>query len=141
MGPAAATAAAEEPTLEGGRMPEHPDQEGVLLVRAHREAALEALSHSLGTSSLCALSRTGRAMPAAKFHEGASRAFADVLRAAGAAPDDELEAIVVAVAARWEADEAGRAGLGPDWAAYAAGGGEGLADLVDELRARAVVRR
>ncbi len=100
------------------------------LVRDRERAALEALTQATGNTSLCALSRSGTPHPAAKFHEGAVAALADVRRTVarqpGTSPTDALAVARVA----WESNAA-LAARGRDWAAYYAGGVEAL-DLLAE---------
>lgn len=78
------------------------------------------------------LSRSGRPLPAVKFHEGAVAAFSRLLRSAPTSAQPALEATHQASVEWQEAEATGPSG--PDWAAYYAGAREGLADLIDELQ-------
>lgn len=103
------------------------------LVRAREQAALAALAHATGDSSLCALARAGTPHPAAKFHEGAVSALADVRRTLTRQRASSSTGAVAGARAHWE-DYATLAERGRDWAAYYAGGVEAL-DLLAEAAA------
>lgn len=110
-----------------------PPDEFLELVRAREQDELTALALATGEASLCALSRAGAPHPAAKFHEGAVSALADVRRAVARQPGTGPADAVAAARARWE-DNATLAERGRDWAAYYAGGVEAL-DLLAEITA------
>lgn len=103
------------------------------LVWARERAALAALAHATGDTSPCALSRARTPHPAAKFHEGAVSALADVRRTVTQQPGTSPADAVAVARARWE-DNANLAERGRDWAAYYAGGVEAL-DLLAEMGA------
>lgn len=118
--------------------PEHPGAqppEFLELVRARERAALVALSDATGDTSLCALARSGTPHPAAKFHEGAVSALADVRRTVTRQPATSPADAITVARARWE-DNATLAERGRDWAAYYAGGVEALDLLADTRRSR-----
>ena len=98
------------------------------------QAALADLAGATGDTSLCTLARSGRSHPAAKFHEGAARALADVRRGLRRAPDDPT-GVRRQVAEKWVADQEALAPRGRDWEAYHAGGLDALERLADELGA------
>ncbi|MFJ6113969.1 hypothetical protein ACIQC8_07640 [Agrococcus sediminis] len=99
-------------------------------VRALGREALERLAQAAGDRSMCAISRDGRPHVAAKYHEGAVSALAEVRRGlpAGAAADSTAE-LVRAALDRWTA-QAERNPDAPAWVAYAAGGRDALARLL-----------
>lgn len=105
------------------------------LVRAREQAALAALADATGSVSLCALSRAGTPHPAAKFHEGAASALADVRRALTRTPETGPAEAVAAARNTWEERNAGLATRQRDWAAYYAGGVEALDLLEDAIPA------
>lgn len=99
-------------------------------VRSLERAALERLAQAAGDRSMCAISRDGRPHAAAKYHEGAVSALAEVRRGlpAAATPADAAE-LVRAALDRWAA-QAERNPDAPAWVAYAAGGRDELARLL-----------
>lgn len=109
--------------------------EGV--VRRLEQEALAALAAATGDTSLCTLARSGQSHPAAKFHEGAARALADVRRAVRRATRDETDpragGVRLLVREKWLADQAAMATRGRDWEAYHAGGLDALDRLAEEL--------
>lgn len=107
------------------------------LVRAHEQSALAALAGATGDTSLCALARTGTPHPAAKFHEGAASALADVRRTVTRQPATSPANAIAAARARWE-DDATLAGRGRDWAAYHAGGVEALDHIAEAVASSGV---
>lgn len=106
------------------------------LIRAREQAALAALADATGRESLCALSRAGTPHPAAKFHEGAASALADVRRALAREPGTGPADAVAAARNSWDARNAGLAARQRDWAAYYAGGVDALDRLDEALPAR-----
>ena len=104
------------------------------LVLARERVAFAALAHATGDASLCALARSGMPHPAAKFHEGAVSALADVRRSVTRQPATSPADAIAAARARWE-DNATLAERGRDWAAYYAGGVEALDLLADTVTA------
>ena len=102
------------------------------VVERLEQAALADLAGATGDTSLCTLARSGRSHPAAKFHEGAARALADVRRGLRRAPDDPT-GVRDRVTDEWTADQAAMAPRGRDWEAYYAGGVDALDRLGEEL--------
>lgn len=103
------------------------------LVNRLRGEAVAALTALAGDASMCAIGRSGRSFPAAKYHEGRAAALGELRRT----PQAGSRRTVAAATARWAeqaAAMAARGPLGPDWAAYFAGAQDALAD-VSELAA------
>jgi hypothetical protein len=105
----------------------------VAVVERLEQSALADLAAATGDTSLCALARSGRSHPAAKFHEGAARALADVRRGLRRADGGGVGAVSAQVRKRWLADQEAMASRGRDWAAYYAGGLDALDWLADDL--------
>jgi len=102
------------------------------LLRRDKAAAVAALEAAAGTTSLCALSRSGRSHPAAKYHEGAVAALGDVRRALTTAARGTLARdVAVHVSAGWTARFERMTDPGRDWQAYYTGGIEALDRLID----------
>ncbi len=95
-------------------------------VRAESTAVLTDLA--AGTS-MCAIGRSGRSFPAAKYHEGRVAAATEVQRALRAAP--EPGRALEAARARWSRLSPPLLRRGEDGRAYGAGGD----DVLDELTA------
>ena len=126
------------------------------------EVRLDATRHLAalaGDASMCAIGRSGRSFPAAKYHEGRQAASGQVRRmlrraAAGGASAEagahlaaaasaeaagaqlaaaaSAEAAVLAdVTSEWRAMLDDAASKGPDWVAYASGGLDALAELAE----------
>jgi hypothetical protein len=96
---------------------------------ALRREAVEHLTLLAGTASMCALARSGRSFPAAKYHEGRQAAATQVLRDLR-----DGTAAAVALAARretWARTLTDAEGRGGDWVAYATGGLDALAELAE----------
>ncbi len=89
---------------------------------ALRQDALAHLSALAGDASMCAIGRSGRSFPAAKYHEGRAAAAAQVVRSRAADPLTDVRPQWVGMLDRSSSQ-------GPDWQAYAAGGLDALADL------------
>lgn len=104
------------------------------MVRVRERTALDHLGAAVVGRSLCAPSRAGTSLPAAKYHEGSAAALAEVRRTvqrAGGGPDGAIAAGVLLrdIRASWLA-QVGTAGrTGPGWAGYLAGGLDALAQL------------
>ena len=95
-------------------------------------AALEAAA---GDTSLCALSRSGNSHPAAKYHEGAVSALAEVRRTLTQTPTPEVPAArVIAIRETWNTRSSGTLGAAPGWHTYYVGGIEALDQLLAVLR-------
>lgn len=82
------------------------------LVRRLEADAIGRLTAAAGNDSLCTLSRSGEPRPAAKYHEGAAAALAQVRRAVDKAPDHDPTVTARTVRHRWTAN-AGTAGAAP----------------------------
>jgi hypothetical protein len=91
-----------------------------------RADATRHLTALAGDASMCAIGRSGRSFPAAKYHEGRQAAASEVRRALRRDPGAHVLAGITDV---WttRADEASE--KGPDWVAYFAGGLDALAEL------------
>lgn len=101
-------------------------------LRAREGVALANLGAAAGGESLCALSRGGVSVPAAKYHEGAACALAEARRAVQAA-DGTLAArtALLDVLARWRAQSVTAGRTGPGWTSYLTGGLDALEQVVD----------
>ena len=101
------------------------------MVREHEIAAMATLAAVAGHTSLCVLSRSGTSYPAAKYHEGAVSALAEVRRALTQSPTPELPAArVIAIREAWTVRSSGTLGAAPGWHAYYRGGIEALDQLL-----------
>lgn len=100
-------------------------------VRSREEAATAALTQAAGNASLCALSRSGASHPAAKFHEGAAAALAQVRRLLTRQAGTPPAAAITSVRDDWNDQNAVLAQRSRDWAAYHAGGLEALDGLAE----------
>ena len=90
-----------------------------------RSAALGRMAAVTGNSGVCAVTKSGRAFPAAKFHEGAVAALGEVrrrFRGSGGEPG----AVLGEVLGDWLERQSVASDRGPDWQAYTAGGVEEL---------------
>ena len=106
----------------------------VLLERATdvRMDATKHLTALAGDASMCAIGRSGRSFPAAKYHEGRQSAASQVRRALRSGPTGgPALAVVTTVRAEWEQMLAGAPSKGPDWVAYATGGLDALAEITE----------
>ncbi len=101
--------------------------DGGLLDRADavRRDAEERLTLLAGGASMCTIARSGAAFPGGKYHEGRAFVAAEVQRALRRG-FSEAEALRAAER-RWSVVVPRR--RGGDWAAYAEGGDDALADL------------
>lgn len=97
-------------------------------VDARRGEALGRLTASTGDASLCAISRSGRPAPAAKYHEGAVAALTDVRRRL-AEPHEPADAAVDHVRERWAARRDDATASSSSWQAYLNGALDALDDL------------
>ena len=105
--------------------------------RTRERAALVDLGAAVGGRSLCALSREGTSVPAAKYHEGTAAALAEARRAVQTVPDGPggshvARAALLDVRARWRTQSRtiGRTGL--DWTSYLTGGLDALEQMLDD---------
>ena len=101
-----------------------------------RADAVRHLTALAGDASMCAIGRSGRSFPAAKYHEGRQSGAGDVRRALRRAPADAApaDAVVADVRQRWQQTLDGAHAKGPDWVAYATGGLDALAEITAALR-------
>ena len=88
------------------------------VAREQEAIAMAALEVAAGDASLCALSRSGKAHPAAKFHEGAVAALAEARRALSRTESVDS---VAKIRSDWQVRSARMAAPGPEWRAYYAG--------------------
>lgn len=93
-----------------------------------RADATRHLTALAGNASMCAIGRSGRSFPAAKFHEGRQAAAGEVRRALRRDPDADSETLQV-ITAEWDRALRDAEAKGPDWVAYASGGLDALAEL------------
>ena len=100
-----------------------------------RADATRHLTSLAGDASMCAIGRSGRSFPAAKYHEGRQAAAGQcrrLLHQAGVDVDfDQGVAIVVGISSEWQRMLDDTAAKGPDWVAYASGGLDALTDIVE----------
>lgn len=118
-----------EPTPAPGRSPDD------LLARATalRQDAVGHLTLLAGDASMCAIGRSGRSFPAAKYHEGRQAAAGQVRRALRA--DASVgPAVLDPLREEWTRTLDSAATKGTDWVAYASGGLDALAELADPDR-------
>lgn len=102
----------------------------VAAVDTRRGEALGRLATATGDASLCAISRSGRPAPAAKYHEGAVAALTDVRRRL-AEPGGPADAAVDHVRARWAARRGDATASSSSWQAYLDGALDALDDLTN----------
>jgi len=121
-----------------------------LFVRATeiRADAVRHLTALAGDASMCAIGRSGRSFPAAKYHEGRQAAASQVRRAvrSGAprsgAPQsaDDVPVtepqVLADVRGQWQQTLESAQSKGPDWVAYATGGLDALSDITDASAVR-----
>lgn len=121
-----------------------------LFVRATeiRADAVRHLTALAGDASMCAIGRSGRSFPAAKYHEGRQAAASQVRRAvrsgaprsgtpqwADDVPVTEPQ-VLADVRAQWQQTLESAQSKGPDWVAYATGGLDALSDITDASAVR-----
>jgi hypothetical protein len=102
------------------------------------EVRLDATRHLAalaGDASMCAIGRSGRSFPAAKYHEGRQAASGQVRRLLRRGPSDTASAAAVLddVTSEWRQSLDDAASKGPDWVAYASGGLDALAELAEHV--------
>lgn len=108
------------------------------LVRHLEADAVGQLTAAAGNESLCTLSRGGEPRPAAKYHEGAAAALAQVRRAVDKqAPAQDPTVTVRAVRDRWTAHAGADT---PAWRAYNDGGLDALDALLSSTPPRDGIR-
>jgi len=100
-----------------------------------RTDAVRHLTALAGDASMCAIGRSGRSFPAAKYHEGRQAAAGQLLRLLRQEPsnleDARHDEIIERVTSQWRRVLDDAATKGPDWAAYASGGLDAVADVVE----------
>jgi len=84
------------------------------------------MAEAAGDVSMCAIARSGRPMPALKYHEGRVAMLGEVRRAleSGGIDDERIREI----GDRWQRHER-LAASSPDWEAYLQGGIDALGEL------------
>ena len=102
------------------------------LLDDHLARSEAALVEAAGDRALCAIARSGTAVPAAKYHEGARAALADVRRRSTGEP---LAGVTTAVRAAWQAQQERGVPAGREWEAYRTGGLDALEALAADLGA------
>ncbi|MFC5503320.1 hypothetical protein ACFPJ4_13815 [Lysinimonas soli] len=101
-------------------------------VQRARADAIQAWSDALGDSTACALAKSGRSYPSAKFHEGRVAALGEVLRGMpDGATQTWIAAAVAEVRGAWRLRRQPGADPEGEWASYRAGGLEALRELDD----------
>ncbi|MGB9374216.1 MAG: hypothetical protein WCA82_08670 [Jiangellales bacterium] len=93
-----------------------------------RADAVRHLTALAGNASMCAIGRSGRSFPAAKYHEGRQSAAGDVRRALRRGPAG-VDDVLADLRQRWQQTLADADAKGPDWVAYATGGLDALAEI------------
>jgi hypothetical protein len=118
-----------------GTMSETTDLD--LLARATdvRADAVRHLTLLAGDASMCAIGRSGRSFPAAKYHEGRQSAAGQVRRALRRDPDAG-PGVIDAVRAQWQQTLATAEAKGRDWVAYATGGLDALGEITEPAAPR-----
>jgi hypothetical protein len=103
------------------------DKHRVVRLRAE---AIRAWSDALGDSTACALTKSGRSFPAAKFHEGRVAAVGELLRSLRDDPSpNRISELAATLGESWERRPQPRTDAGGEWASYRAGGLEALREL------------
>ena len=90
-----------------------------------RSAALARMAAVTGEAGVCAVTKSGRAFPAAKFHEGAVAALGEVRRILNRSAG-EPASVLGDVLGEWLERQVVADDRGADWQAYTAGGVEEL---------------
>ena len=114
-----------EPATTG--TPPAPDAAAEVAQRATdvRADAVRHLTVLAGDASMCAIGRSGRSFPAAKYHEGRQSAASQVRRVARTGQLSGLTAVLD----EWQRTMTHAQAKGPDWVAYASGGADALAEI------------
>jgi hypothetical protein len=111
-----------------------------------RMDATRHLTALAGDASMCAIGRSGRSFPAAKYHEGRQAAAGQARRvlrggsAGSAGPsdghraDESVAEALDGVTSQWRQMLADAEAKGPDWVAYATGGLDALAEISEPPR-------
>ncbi len=95
-----------------------------------RAEAIRAWSDALGDSTACALTKSGRSFPAAKFHEGRVAALGEMLRGLrDDPPPGRVSELISTLGESWEGRSQPGTNNGGEWASYRAGGLEALREL------------
>jgi len=93
-----------------------------------RADAVHHLTLLAGDASMCAIGRSGRSFPAAKYHEGRQAASGQVRSALRRDPDAGQE-VLATLEGQWRETLASAQAQGRDWVAYASGGLDALGEL------------
>lgn len=103
-----------------------------------RADAVKHLTALAGNASMCAIGRSGRSFPAAKYHEGRQSAASQLRRALSRLDDsagaDERGKAVAGVRQTWQQTLTSAEQKGPDWVAYATGGLDAITEVTDPTR-------
>jgi hypothetical protein len=103
-----------------------------------RADAVKHLTALAGDASMCAIGRSGRSFPAAKYHEGRLSAASQLRRTLSrldhSAGAGECEEAVAGVQQEWEQTLESAEKKGPDWVAYATGGLDAIIEVTDPGR-------
>ena len=133
------------------------DRAGLSPFEVATQVRMDATTHLTalaGDASMCAIGRSGRSFPAAKYHEGRQAAAGQARRLlrnspggtsagspAGSASPSEMDgaggsvaAALAGVTSNWQQMLADAEAKGPDWVAYATGGLDALAEISDQPR-------
>jgi hypothetical protein len=127
------------------------DRAGLSPFEVATEVRVDATTHLTalaGDASMCAIGRSGRSFPAAKYHEGrqaaagqarrvlrgspastTSSAGSDGLASGGKGADDSVAEALAGVTSEWRRMLTDAEAKGPDWVAYATGGLDALAEI------------
>jgi len=120
------------------------DRAGLSPFEVATEVRMDATRHLTalaGDASMCAIGRSGRSFPAAKYHEGRQAAAGQARRllrassAGGVEPSDgdsvdgSVAQALAGVTSDWQQMLADAEAKGPDWVAYATGGLDALAEI------------
>lgn len=131
-------------------VPPGDDRAAMSLLDVATEVRLDATRHLAalaGHASMCAIGRSGRSFPAAKYHEGRQAAAGQVRRALRRADgpegrssgcDGTLDAEAAALAdvtSEWRQRLEDAGSKGSDWVAYASGGLDALTEMAERAGA------
>ena len=133
------------------------DRAGLSPFEVATEVRMDATTHLTalaGDASMCAIGRSGRSVPAAKYHEGRQAAAGQARRLLRDSPGgtsagspagctspsemdgarDSVAQALAGVTSDWQQMLADAEAKGPDWVAYATGGLDALAEISDQPR-------
>ena len=124
--------------------PSPGDRAGLSPFEVATEVRMDATRHLTalaGDASMCAIGRSGRSFPAAKYHEGRQAAAGQARRLLrgrsagsveppdGDSVDGSVAQALAGVTSDWQQMLADAEAKGPDWVAYATGGLDALAEI------------